>query len=54
MKRLPTAPPALYKPFAVAIAWVVVVAYPGSPASGKLKNEYHPGWPMVLPIIEEE
>jgi hypothetical protein len=25
MKRLPTAPPALYSPFAVAIALVVVV-----------------------------
>lgn len=54
MKRLPIAPPALYRPFALAIVSVVVVVYSGSPGAGKLKNEYHPGWPIVLPIIDEE
>jgi hypothetical protein len=37
MKRVPTAPPALKTPFAVEIAGVVMVAYPGSPSAGRLK-----------------
>jgi hypothetical protein len=54
MKRVPTAPPALNTPFAVAMAGVVFVAYPGSPARGKSKYEYHPGWPIVLPMTEAQ
>jgi hypothetical protein len=34
----PMAPPALYKPFAVAIVWVVFPAYLGSPASRQIKE----------------
>ena len=53
-KRQPTAPPALYRPLEVAIAWVVLVQYPGFPAVGRSKYAYHPGWPIVLAMIDEQ
>ena len=54
MKRVPMAPPALKIPFAVAMASVVLVAYPGSPCMGRSKKLYHPGWPMVEPMMDEQ
>lgn len=53
-KRLPTAPPVLYKPFAVAMACAVFDPYPSVPWGGKSKYSYHPGWPIVLPMIAEQ
>lgn len=52
MNSVPMAPPALKMPLAVAIASVVVVPYPGSPCGGRSKKLYHPGWPIVLPMME--
>jgi len=54
MNNVPTAPPALNTPLAVEMAGVVIEAYPGSPSVGSLKKLYHPGCPIVLPMMEAQ
>jgi len=53
-KSVPTAPPALKTPLAVAMVGVVIESYPASPSAGRSKYVYQPGCPMVLLMMDEQ